>query len=566
MNKREEEFNATQNSDKSASVVNRRGFIKGAGLAGLGAMSLGALGACSPGGGGGGASAGGTSNASNVNWDKEVDVLVVGSGTATFAAVIAKDLGAGSVTIIEKDERWGGTSSTSGGTLWIPLFYAGQEAGMADTREDALAYMKLCAAGRGNEAAMEQYVDNANVLCEHMRDTHGWEWTCDTPGAGFKDYYEPLEGFRSQGRQANLEGGGTGLWAALQTLTDKLDIEVLHSTAASQLITDDAGTVVGVVADKDGSPLAIKANTCVVLGTGGFDHNPEMVHAFQSIPLYVTVAAMGNIGDGHIMGGAIGAALGNMDTNWGLPSFVVEPFDPGAEVIYDIVNTDWGIYRAGAGSIVVNKKGRRFANEATAYALFNRAFGSYATEDPGWANIPAVWICDSNYVLSGGGLLPGQADPADPLPAHIFKADTLGEIAEHFGIDAAGLEEEVARFNGFAATGVDLDFHRGDTSADQSAGAYHPYHSELPNAVLAPIATGPFYASLYVPGTCGTNGGLKTNEYAQVLNTRGEVIPGLLAVGNCSASISGGQYCGAGMTLGAGAVMSYVGIKHILGS
>lgn len=542
--------------------VSRRGFIKGAGIAGLGIAALGALPACASQGNG----SQGATGAQDVPWDVETDVLVVGSGTSAFAALVAKANGVENVTIIEKSSIWGGTSATSGGTLWIPLFYAGQDAGMADTREDALKYMKAVAAGRGNEAAMELYVDNANALLEWTRDTFGWEWVADTPGMGFKDYYEPYDGFRSQGRQASLGNGGAGLWSQLQQDVKDQGIEVLMGTAAEEIIVDETGTVIGVKATDGGKEMRIKANQCVVLGTGGFDHNPDMVRAFQSVPIYVTNAAEGNVGDAQAMGVSVGAALSNMDTNWGVPSFLPEPFDENADAVFSISLTDWGIYRSGAGSIVVNKDGRRFANESSAYAVFNRAFGNYDTAKPGFANIPAVWICDSNYLASGGGLLPGMKAAEDPIPENFFKADTLEEIAEHFGIDPQGLTDEVVKFNGYAEQGIDLDWHRGEKDADKAVGAYHPYLSELPNPVLAPLATPPFYASLYVPGTCGTNGGLKTNEYAQVVDAKGNVIPGLLAVGNCSASITGGQYCGAGMTLGAGAVMSWIGIKNMLGN
>ena len=543
--------------------VSRRGFVKAAGLAGLGVAALGMLPACAS--QNKGSSSGAASGASGISWDEETDVLVVGSGTSAFAALVAKANDVENVTIIEKSSIWGGTSATSGGTLWIPLFYAGQEAGMNDTREDALKYMKAVAAGRGNEAAMELYVDNANAMVEWTRDTFGWEWVTDTPGMGFKDYYEPYEGFRAQGRQASLGNGGAGLWSQLQQNIKDLGIDVKMGTAAEDIIVDDAGAVVGVKASDGGKELYIKANTCVVLGTGGFDHNPDMVNAFQAVPIYVTNAAEGNVGDAQMMGGAVGAALANMDTNWGVPSFLPGPFDESADAMFSILLTDWGIYRGGAGSIVVNKNGKRFANEASAYAVFNRAFGNYDTAAPGFANIPAMWVCDSNYLTSGGGVLPGMKTPEDPLPENFFKADTLEEIAEHFGVDPQGLVDEVQKFNGYAEAGVDLDWHRGEKEADKAVSAYHPYLSELPNPSLAPLATPPYYASLYVPGTCGTNGGLKTNEYAQVVNTKGDVIPRLLAVGNCSASITGGQYCGAGMTLGSGAVMSWIGMRNLLG-
>lgn len=540
--------------------VSRRSFVKTAGSMGLGFAALGVLSSCSS----QSSNMGKSSVASDVSWDQETDILVVGSGTAAFAALVAKANDVEKVTIIEKSSIWGGTSATSGGALWVPLFYAGQSAGMSDTREDALAYMKLVAEGRGNNAAMELYVDNANTLLEWTRDSFGWEWVTDTPGMGFKDYYEPLKGFRPQGRQASVSNGGAGLWSLLQKEVEDLGVEVLMETAAEELVVDELGSVVGVKAKAGSKELFIKASRCVVLGTGGFDHNASMVREFQSIPVYVTNAAEGNVGDAQIMGGAQGAALANMDTNWGLPSFIPEPFDANADAVFSIPLLDWGIYRAGAGSIVVNKAGKRFANEASAYAVFNRAFGNYDTSEPGHPNIPAVWICDSNYLASGGGLLPGMKSVDDALPANIFKADSMGQIAEHFGIDPEGLANELEKFNSYAEQGVDSDWKRGEKEIDRAIGAYHPYLSSLPNPVLAPLSTPPFYASLYVPGTCGTNGGLKTNEYAQVLTTQGEIIPGLLAVGNCSASITGGQYCGAGMTLGAGAVMSWIGIRKLL--
>ncbi|MDR3315619.1 MAG: FAD-binding protein [Coriobacteriales bacterium] len=545
------------------SAISRKDFLRGSAVAGLGAVGLGILAACSPGSGKdaeGGAAPQGSSGA-NIAWDKEVDVLVVGSGTAAYAALVAKGNGAENVLVIEKSVIWGGTSGTSGGTLWIPLSYTGQAVGMNDTREEALAYMKLCAADRGNIKAMEAYIDNGNALLEWTRDTFGWEWGSGTPGAGFKDYYEPYQGYRSHGRQVDFAGGGAQEWLTLQEELTGLGVEIMLETPATALVQDETGAVIGVEAQSSGKAFNIKASTCVVLGTGGFDHNPEMVAAFQSIPIYVSNAVQTNTGDGHAMGQAIGAQLANMDTNWGLPSFI-DVFDPAAPAVYNMMWPDWGIYRSGAGSIIVNKQGRRFANESSAYAVFNRAFGNYDTGTLAYLNTPAVFICDSKYAVSG---LPGGAKVNEDLPSILFKADSLAQIAEHFGIDAAALEDEVATFNASAEQGFDPAFHRGEKEVDRAIGAYHPYATELANPVLAPVATAPFYAALYVPGTCGTNGGLRTNEFAQVLTTKDEVIPHLYAVGNCTASISGGQYCGAGMTVGAGAVMSYIGVRKALG-
>jgi succinate dehydrogenase/fumarate reductase flavoprotein subunit len=560
MQEKQETQENQKKQDMSAlsATMSRGDFLKAGTLAGLGALGLGMLSGCSP--DESGAELNGSSSGESVTWDREVDVLVAGSGTAAYAALVAKVNGAANVLVVEKGQLFGGTSATSGGTLWIPLAYPGQAAGMNDTREDALAYMKACAAGRGNEKAMEAFIDNGNLLLEWTRDQFGWNWGVGNPDAGFKDYYEPYTGYRSFGRQADFEGGGAGHWAAIREKLDELGVEVMMETSVTELLTDEAGAVLGAVTQEGARSMNIRARTCVVLGTAGFDHNEEMVRAYQSIPVYVSNAVQTSTGDGHRMGQAIGADLSNMDTNWGVPSFIPEPLDPATAPVYNMLWPDWGIYRSGAGSLIVNKRGRRFSNEASAYAVFNRAFGNYDTGTLERLNIPAVFICDSKY-----GMLPGQAAPGDPVPDFLITADSLAEIAAHYGIDAAALEDEVAAFNANAANGVDPVFHRGEKKVDTCMGAYHPYGEELENPVLAPVSTPPFYAALYVPGTCGTNGGLKTDENAQVLNTKGEVISNLYAVGNCSASISGGQYCGAGMTLGAGAVMSWIAIRHAMG-
>ena len=540
--------------EEKKSTITRADFLKGSALAGLGAIGLSAFTACSP------SKTSEKSDGASTSWDKEVEVLVVGSGSAAYAALTAAEAGTENVCIIDKGNMWGGTTATSGETLWIPLFYGGQEEGMADTREDALTYMELCAAGRGNRKIMEAYVDNANAMIEWTRSAFGWEWTAGIPGVGFKDYYEPYEGYRAHGRNANV-AGDVRQWALVQEKLVELGVEILMETPATGLVVDENNSVIGVVAESGGKEMRIKAGT-VVLGTGGFDHNPALVRSHQSIPIYVTNAVQANTGDGLLMGQAIGANVGNLDTNWGLPSFYGEDFSADKDAVYSMSLPDWGIGRAGAGSLIVNKRGERFANEASAYAVFNRAFGNYDTNTLERYNIPAVWIGDSNYALSG---IVGQ-DSDGNLPDNIFQADTLDEIAEHFGIDKEKLNATVEAFNENALNGVDPVFGRGEKECDISIAAYHPYMGgEIANPALAPVSTPPFYASLYVPGTCGTNGGLKTNEFAQVLDTKDEVIENLYAVGNCAASFVGGQYCGAGMTIGAGAVMSYIGVRKALG-
>jgi 3-oxosteroid 1-dehydrogenase len=141
---------------------------------------------------------------------------------------------------------------------------------------------------------------------------------------------------------------------------------------------------------------------------------------------------------------------------------------------------------------------------------------------------------------------------------YMKKADTLEELAHACGIDAAGLVATVERFNAFARSGTDPDFHRGE-------GAHERYQGDAdhkPNASLGPVEKPPFYAVELYPGDVGTSGGVVCDEFARVLDANHDPIPGLYAAGNCTASVMGRAYPGAGASIGASFVFSYIGMKH----
>ena len=304
---------------------------------------------------------------------------------------------------------------------------------------------------------------------------------------------DSIEGSRVFGRTASINEGS--MWALLQAKCDEMGIETSLGSPVTSLVREADGTVSGVVADISGKETRIKANTCVVLATGGFDHNKEMVLDNQAFPLFVTCAAPTNTGDGHLMAQAIGAATANMDTNWGVPSFYNEIPEYDGTLKYDFAN-DWGFYRASAGAIVVNKDGRRFGNESRAYAVFNKAFGRYDTDRLEYENIPAFWICDSDYLQAV--MLMGQTKPGDPLPEYVVQADTLEELAGKLGIDPQGLADEVAAFNANAANGTDPVFHRGETEGEVIMSTAIAADRGLANPCLAPIATPPFLSLIHI--------------------------------------------------------------------
>ena len=162
-------------------------------------------------------------------------------------------------------------------------------------------------------------------------------------------------------------------------------------------------------------------------------------------------------------------------------------------------------------------------------------------------SLPAWVIFDARFRFryAMGPLMPSQIMPDERLPAEwlntlYYKADTLDALAQQIGVDSAGLQASVARLNGFARSGEDLDFGRGGNVFDR----YYGSVDVKPNPCLA-LEKGPFYAMRMDAGDIGTKGGLLTNEHAQVLHGNGEVIEGLYAIGNTSASVFGTTYPGA---------------------
>jgi succinate dehydrogenase/fumarate reductase flavoprotein subunit len=486
---------------------------------------------------------------------------VVGSGTVAFAALAAKDAGVENVLIIEKASVFGGTSALSGGGFWIPNNYTMKELGIEDSREKAITYLKNVTAGQSTDELIDAFVDNATKLCEWSRDKFNYGWVGG--GTAYQDYYE-VDGYVPKGRtvyitQSGERLGGSGTWKAINATVDQLGIEVMLNTAGKKLYTNNAGEVIGLLAtDENGKNLNIQVKKGIILGTGGFDFNKDMRTAFLPGPLFVSNAVPTNTGDGHLMAMAIGADLRNMNSCWGLPSFSTNPDKMQGEV-------DWQMYRGKPGAVVVNKYGERIGNEASAYHVFNRAFYFWDTGKFEWRNIPSYFIVDSTFLANYP--LPGSQYKVGVVPEMFKKADTLEGLAKELGIAKDGFLATMATFNENATNGLDPIWHRGEYDFDkQTAGDLTGKRTELKNNCLAPIEQGPFYGVAYYPGTCGTNGGLRINGNAQVLNVWGQPIPRLYAVGNTSGSPLGAAYPGGGSTLAQGAVFGMLAAQHAVGA
>jgi 3-oxosteroid 1-dehydrogenase len=135
----------------------------------------------------------------------------------------------------------------------------------------------------------------------------------------------------------------------------------------------------------------------------------------------------------------------------------------------------------------------------------------------------------------------------------------VDSLAESIGVPAAALRETVERFNSFAGTGVDTDFHRGESAYDR----YYGDPRNHPNPCLGALVKPPFYAAKLVPGDLGTKGGLRTDERARVLRPDGSPIAGLYAAGNATAAVMGHSYAGAGATIGPAMTFGYIAAQEL---
>ncbi|MDT9591704.1 FAD-dependent oxidoreductase [Nocardioides zeae] len=520
-------------------------------------------------------------------FDEQHDVVVLGTGAAGLtAALAAADAGA-RVALVEKADRVGGTTALSSAVVWLPDNVHGRSAGVADSREDALAYLAALSHGMILPELAETFVDSVADLVD-------WLETA-TPlrlqlVAGFPDYHPEHPGGKAGGgrslepalfsyasipgwadrvvgtpRRMNVSdtptGGGTGVIAPDElTRREAADLEGLGRALvgsllagcldrgveprtgwrATRLLTAD-DRVVGVeLVDAAGTVRRLGARS-VVLATGGFEYDADLVRDFLRGPMVSPAGVPTNTGDGLRMAMRVGARLGNMREAWWVP--VVEL--PGERA--DGGNNVFLILRERTlpRSIVVNDQGLRFTNEAANYNALGGAFHQFDPTEFRYVNQPAYLVFDHGFVQRYGCF--GNA-PGAPAPDFCHRAADLAGLAELIDVPAAALEATVTRWNGLVAGGHDDDFGRGDSAYDGWCGDRSAYPGR--GATLGPLDEGPYYAVPLLSSTLGTKGGPRTDPDGAVLDVDDRVVPGLFAAGNVMAGPTGMVYGGAGGTLG----------------
>jgi succinate dehydrogenase/fumarate reductase flavoprotein subunit len=517
----------------------------------------------------------------------EYDVVVLGSGAAGLVAALAAAQTGCSVGLYEKASLLGGTSAISGGVVWIPL-NPHQEPG-TDSREAALAYLDSLSLGRMDPVLAATFVDNGGDAVTWLEETtavrfrpvpHYPDYHPEHPGGmpdGGRSLDPGLFSFRELGdwadrvnrskRSAHLTitdttlGGGTGyldeatlahrqdndlrgcgnalVGPIIKALLD-LGVEPVTDARATDFLIDD-GRVTGVRFDIAGIEHVVHARQGVVLATGGFEWNPDLVVEFLRGPMTSPASLPTNTGDGLLMAMRAGARLGNMGQAWWVPTVEIPGDRVQGHQRANLVNRE----RTLPGSIMVNAAGRRFTNEASNYNALGGAFHQMDAMSFGYPNLPAWLVFDEAHARQYGSF----ASPAGQSIAEwINRAPSLRALAEQVGIDTDGLEATVQRWNQMVAAGQDADFHRGDSAYDRWSGDGNYRFQKA--STLGRIDEAPFYAVPVHSGTLGTSGGPRTDELGRVLDTHLDPIPGLYAAGNVAAAPTAMAYGGAGGTLG----------------
>lgn len=205
--------------------------------------------------------------------------------------------------------------------------------------------------------------------------------------------------------------------------------------------------------------------------------------------------------------------------------------------------------------MIVDGQGRRFANEAESYV----DLGHHMLEhDPHGAYWMVSDVRHARRYLRSYAMDP-RKNKAMQEAGLLVKADTLAGLADATGMDPEVFKDTVQRFNGFARSGVDGDFGKGNSAYDR----YYGDPTVRPNPCLGPVEKGPFTAYRVVIGDLGTKGGVLTDEHARALREDGSVIDGLYAAGNVSASVMGRTYPGPGSTIGPAVVFGLIAARHM---
>jgi 3-oxosteroid 1-dehydrogenase len=552
------------------------------------------------------------------------DVIVVGSGSAgAMAALRAAELGLSAI-IVEKAHKYGGTSATSGGVMWIPNHRLAEN---DDSREEALKYLDNIVSSPVQRDRLEAFVDQGPEMIRFLKSLG-----VGLMPATWPDYFPDMSGARADrsiicptfdGRELgdkftlmreqytrfkllnryamdlseffSISTRAKGwifsflkiLWHYWSDVSTRLitrrdrrftsgaalmgqvykrifdrNIEVRLETKLDELVVT-GGKVSGIKVSKFGQSYEIGARHGVIVCAGGFEWNQELRDRFYSVPgltRYSSTPEDGNRGDALVAGMRIGAETEHTEAGWWIPTMHMPM--PRVSNFEEIHQAAFDVGRP--HSVCVNRNGARFVDEACGYDDFGK--GMVSDQLKTGANCPCWLVFDATFrdKFTAGGFMPAPIMPDRSIPP-----DWWG----HY-IFKAGTVEALAAKIGVPAMALEKTVSAMnqyaqtgvDTEFGRGGNAYDRFFGDpsmTPNPSLGPIKTAPFYAVPIHLGDLGTKGGLKADARARVLDGKGEPIPNLYAAGNASGSPFGNCYPGAGGTIGPAMTFAYVAVNDI---
>lgn len=553
----------------------------------------------------------------------EVDVLIIGSGAgALTAAISAHDCG-GKVLVVEKDAKWGGTSASSGGGIWIPCSPLAAAAGARDTPEEAFTYIKSLTGDEVADERIRAFIKAAPEMLAYMTEKTRVAYRAQP----YADYHTDLPGAKLGYRMHEpVEVEGDDLGEDYFTLQPTHPIAMLFGRIAwvisesYPIMTRSRGwrKVLMKMFMRYYFDFPHRFRTArdrrltmgnALLGRLRMSLNERRVPVWLNAPMIDLVEEEGRVVGavierdgvrqtirarrGVILGaggfersadmrrahhGVDGSFSASIGLNTGDAQRAGEKI--GARL--DIMDTAWWapgyrfegddraypmfVERALPHCMIVNQRGVRFMNEAASYHVTGKIMAE--ADQAANPTLPSWFIFDASFrkKYALGPILPGNFMPDWNLPRKVkdklIRAGSLAELAAKTGLDPDQLAKTVATLNSYADTGLDKEFNRGGFAYDR----YYGDPSAKPNPCLGRIETAPFYAIAIYAADIGTKGGLLTDVNAQVVNQKDQPIAGLYAVGNSASSVMGRTYPGAGAVLGPAMTFGYLAGRHAMGA
>jgi 3-oxosteroid 1-dehydrogenase len=531
------------------------------------------------------------------------DVVILGSGVAGLAAALAaRELGMRPV-VLEKASTLGGGTVHSYGLIWVGHNHLAQAAGCGDTAEEVRAYLRFLGGSSLDNDRMSVFVDRSpealrffeecgvrfhvvRAVTDHYYgkspgsraagrslevdlisgfDLADWRERVASPADmpccvtmeeqiawgginSFSHWDQDLVGER---QRLDLRGKGLGLICHFLKALQARGVRVLTDQHVERLAVENE-RVTGVVMR---SGERVRARNGVVLATGGYGANPEMIRQFEQLPGF-TVGASGLMpqsltGDGLVLGAEIGGILHKIENSLRVMlSYTVPAEVPGetATCVYAGI-----VELCSPHTMLVNKYGMRFADETFFQGIVPqlRLFDPARHEYP---NLPAYLIFDAQYLKKYSF---ANQPIGSVVPKTVARAGSLAELAMQLGIDRDRLQQTVSRFNGFVTAGTDSDFHRGESRWKLAAAGA--------SGSLGTIDEPPFYGIELHPAGGGSVG-LLTDVHGRVTHQRRHPIPGLYACGNVAAATEHGIGYQAGLSLASAMTFGYLAVRHMLDS